>query len=47
LENQMIAELYCMSIETVKSHVKRIMAKLAAKNRTHVVAIALRQGIVD
>ena len=32
---------------TVKSHVKNILAKLGASDRTHAVTIALRRGIID
>jgi DNA-binding NarL/FixJ family response regulator len=32
--------------ETVKVHLKRIMGKLGAKDRTHSVAIAARRGII-
>jgi DNA-binding NarL/FixJ family response regulator len=34
------------SIETVKSQRKSILAKLGARNMTHAVAIATRDGIV-
>ena len=33
--------------ETVKSHVRHILAKLEADTRTHAVAIALRDAIID
>ena len=32
---------------TVKSHLKSILAKLGASDRTHAVTIALRRGIID
>jgi len=32
---------------TVKSHVKNILAKLGANDRTHAVTIALKRGIID
>ena len=32
---------------TVKSHVKNILAKLGASDRTHAVTIALKRGIID
>jgi two-component system NarL family response regulator len=35
------------SIETVKSQRKSILAKLGARNMTHAVAIATRDGIVS
>jgi DNA-binding NarL/FixJ family response regulator len=31
----------------VKSHVRHILAKLEADPRTHAVAIALREAIID
>jgi len=36
-----------ISQETVKSHVRHILAKLEADTRTHAVAIALRDAIID
>lgn len=33
--------------ETVKSHVKRLLAKLGANDRTHAVTIAIRRGILE
>jgi DNA-binding NarL/FixJ family response regulator len=36
-----------LSDETVKTHTKNIMARLGARNRTHAVAIALRESLVD
>lgn len=36
-----------LSEETVKTHTKNILARLGARNRTHAVAIALREGLVD
>jgi DNA-binding NarL/FixJ family response regulator len=36
-----------LSEETVKSHTKHTMARLGAKNRTHAVAIALRECLID
>ena len=36
-----------ISQETVKSHVRHILSKLEADTRTHAVAIALRQAIID
>lgn len=33
--------------ETVKAHMKSILAKLQANDRTHAVAIALRRGIIE
>jgi DNA-binding NarL/FixJ family response regulator len=41
-----IAGLLFISEETVKGHVKHIMGKLGAKDRTEAVAIAIRRGII-
>ena len=42
-----IAALLFISEETVKVHVKHIMEKLGANDRTEAVAIALRRGIIQ
>jgi two-component system, NarL family, response regulator len=36
-----------VSEETVKTHMKHILARLGARNRTHAVAIALRTALID
>ncbi len=36
-----------LSVETVKSDTKRVIAKLQADTRTHAVAIALRHALID
>ena len=36
-----------LSGETVKTHTKNILARLGARNRTHAVAIALRESLID
>jgi len=36
-----------LSEETVKTHTKNTLARLGAKNRTHAVAIALRDCLID
>ena len=45
--NKNIAERLFITEETVKVHVKHIMEKLGAKDRTEAVAIALRRGIIQ
>ncbi|HKI01136.1 MAG TPA: response regulator transcription factor [Thermoanaerobaculia bacterium] len=45
--NRDIAERLFITEETVKVHVKHIMEKLGAKDRTDAVAIALRRGIIQ
>jgi DNA-binding NarL/FixJ family response regulator len=44
--NQDIAKQLHITEETVKAHVKHIMEKLSAKDRTQAVAIGLRRGII-
>jgi DNA-binding NarL/FixJ family response regulator len=44
--NREIGERLFISEETVKIHLKHIMEKLGAKDRTHAAAIANRRGIV-
>lgn len=45
--NQEIAERLVITVGTVKSHVNRILRKLAAANRTEAVARARRQGLLQ
>lgn len=45
--NRDIAEQLFISEDTVKVHVKHIMEKLGANDRTEAVTIALRRGIID
>jgi len=45
--NRDIAQQLFISEETVKVHVKHIMEKLGASDRTQAVAIALRRGIIS
>jgi DNA-binding NarL/FixJ family response regulator len=45
--NRDIAEQLFISEETVKAHMKHIMEKLSANDRTQAVAIALRRGIIQ
>lgn len=44
--NREIGERLFISEETVKGHLKHIMDKLGAKDRTEALAIALRRGII-
>ena len=44
--NREIAERLGIAEGTVREHVKSIMAKLAADDRTHAVTIALERGII-
>jgi DNA-binding NarL/FixJ family response regulator len=43
--NKEIAALLSITEETVKGHVKNILAKLGANDRTHAVSIGLKRGI--
>jgi DNA-binding NarL/FixJ family response regulator len=45
--NRDIADLLFISEETVKVHIKHIMEKLGASDRTQAVAIAVRRGIIQ
>jgi DNA-binding NarL/FixJ family response regulator len=45
--NRDIAEHLFISEETVKVHVKHVMEKLGASDRTEAVAIAIRRGIIQ
>ncbi len=44
--NRDIGDLLHISEETVKVHIKHIMDKLGAKDRTQAIAIAVRRGII-
>jgi DNA-binding NarL/FixJ family response regulator len=45
--NKIIAVNLSLSEETVKAHMKNILSKLDANDRTHAVTIALRRGIIE
>jgi DNA-binding NarL/FixJ family response regulator len=45
--NRDIAERLFISEDTVKVHVKHIMEKLGASDRTEAVTIAVRRGIIE
>ena len=47
MSNADVATKLFISQETVKSHVRHILAKLEADNRTQAVAIALRESIIE
>ena len=47
MSNADVGERLFISQETVKSHVRHILTKLEADTRTHAVAIALREAIID
>ena len=45
--NKEIAARLSLTEETVKAHVRNILGKLGANDRTHAVAIGLKRGIID
>jgi len=45
--NRDIAELLFITEETVKVHIRHIMEKLGAKDRTEAITIAVRRGIIQ
>jgi DNA-binding NarL/FixJ family response regulator len=45
--NKSVASQLQISEETVKAHVRSILSKLGANDRTHAVTIALKRGIID
>jgi len=47
MSNADVASRLFISQETVKSHVRHILAKLEADTRTQAVAIALRDAMID
>ncbi len=45
--NKLIADQLTITEDTVKGHVKNILSKLGASDRTHAVTIALKRGIIE
>ncbi|HET6975312.1 MAG TPA: response regulator transcription factor [Pyrinomonadaceae bacterium] len=45
--NKTVAQLLHVSEETVKAHMKNILSKLGANDRTHAVTIAVKRGIIE
>jgi len=45
--NKLIAAQLDISEATVKGHMKNILSKLGANDRTHAVTIAIKRGIID
>ena len=45
--NKAVAAQLLLTEETIKSHMRNILAKLGANDRTHAVAIAVKRGIID
>jgi two-component system response regulator DegU len=46
MSNREVSEKLVVSVETVKTHVKHILAKLEAEHRTQAVAIGIRQALI-
>ena len=46
LVNREIGQRLFLSEETVKSHVRHLLAKLQARSRAHAVAVGYRRGII-
>ena len=45
--NKIVAQHLKVSEETIKAHMKNILSKLGANDRTHAVTIALKRGIIE
>lgn len=44
--NKLVADRLAITEDTVKAHVRNILSKLGANDRTHAVTIALKRGII-
>ncbi len=44
---QIVADHLAISEDTVKAHMRSILSKLGANDRTHAVTIAVKRGIID
>jgi DNA-binding NarL/FixJ family response regulator len=47
MQTDNVAEQLGLSTETVRTHTKRILAKLEASTRTQAVAIGIRHGLIE
>jgi DNA-binding NarL/FixJ family response regulator len=47
LVNREIGNRLFLSEETVKSHIRHILAKLQARSRAHAVAVGFRRGLIN
>ena len=47
MQTDAVADKLGLSTETVRTHTKRILAKLEASTRTQAVAIGIRHGLID
>lgn len=46
MSNQQMATKLCLSAETVKTHMRRIMEKLSVSDRTQAAVKAVKEGLV-
>jgi DNA-binding NarL/FixJ family response regulator len=46
-QNRTIGETLNVSVQTIKTRMRNILAKLDARDRTHAVTIAMRRGFID
>jgi DNA-binding NarL/FixJ family response regulator len=46
-KNQEIAKRLILSVDTVKTHISRLLVKLSARDRTHAAVRALQLGLLD
>ena len=44
--NKIVGDRLSISEDTVKTHMKNVMSKLSAKDRTHAVLIAMKRGFL-
>ena len=47
LSNQEIGSKLCVTVETVKTHVRHVLERLGARNRAHAVRLASQQNLLD
>jgi len=45
--NKVISAQLAINEETTKTHIKNILAKLGARDRTHAVSVALKRGVIS
>ena len=46
ISNKQIAAEFSLSEPTIKAHMKNVLTKLGANDRTHAVTIGLKRGII-
>jgi ATP/maltotriose-dependent transcriptional regulator MalT len=46
LSNEQIGRRMCLSTETIKTHVRKMLAKLGARTRAHAVTLGFRRGLL-